>query len=192
LVSVVAITGSQGKKMVVPCKKPNCPRYSLMKGTMIRSKPFRKETIMNTATSLLVDDLAAHWTEPALEILKAAGFGPISVDMEVETWRALQEVLRSELRWQRAFRLSTLVSLSTVMEQVLRKATLIAARIFEPQAVSSEFKTRIRRLAGDRRSTLAERRLYAEIARQPGLRAAFKPPSRTDFTPRLRVSVLGG
>lgn len=147
---------------------------------------------MNTATSMLVDDLAAHWTEPALHILKDAGVGPISVDMELETWRTLQEALRFEFRWQRAFRLSTLGSLSTVMEQVLRKTAVLVARRIEPQAVTSEFKIRIRRLAGDRRSTPAERRLYAEIVRQPGLRAAFKPPSRTDFTPRLRVSVLGG
>jgi hypothetical protein len=149
---------------------------------------------MNTAIefTLLVDDLAAHWTEPALEILKSAGIRVISVDMELEAWRTLRKILHSELRWQRAFRLSTLVSLSAVMEQVLRKATLLVADKFAPRLVSYVFESRIRRLAGERRSTEAERRLYAEIVRQPGLRAAFKPPSRTDFTPRLRVSVVGG
>jgi hypothetical protein len=149
---------------------------------------------MNTANelTLLVDDLAGHWTEPALEILKAAGIRPISVDMEFEAWRILRELLHAELRWQRAFRFSTLVSLGTVMEQVLRKATLLVAQKFEPRSVSYAFESRIRRLAGERRSTAAERRLYAEIVRQPALRAAFKPPSRTDFTPRLRVSALGG
>jgi hypothetical protein len=149
---------------------------------------------MNTANdlTLLVDDLAGHWTEPALEILKAAGIHPISVDMELDAWRTLNKVLHSEPRWQRAFRLSTLVSLSTVMEQVLRKATLLVAQKFEPQLVSYAFESRIRRSAGERRSTAAEHRLYAEIVRQPALRAAFKPPNRTDFTPRLRVSALGG
>jgi hypothetical protein len=149
---------------------------------------------MNTAIELtpLVDDLAGHWTEPALEILKAAGIHPVSVNMELEVWRTLRKVLHSELRWQRAFRLSTLVSLSTVMEQVLRKATVQVARRFGPQSLSYSFESRLRRLAGERRATAAERRLYAEIVRQPALRAAFKPPSRTDFTPRLRVSALGG
>jgi hypothetical protein len=148
---------------------------------------------MNTTNdlTLLVDDLAGYWTEPALEILKAAGIGSISVDMEVDAWRTLKKVLHSELRWQRAFRLSTLVSLSALMEQVLQRATLLEARKYGPQAMSDEFKTQIRRLAGEWRSTPAERRLYAQIVGQPALHAAFKPPTQTDFTPRLRVSAPG-
>jgi hypothetical protein len=149
---------------------------------------------MNTANDItnLVEDLAAHWTEPALEILKAAGFHEVSVDMELETWQTLKKVLQSELRWQRAFRFSTLVSLGTLMEQVFRQATLSVAQRFEPESVSSEFENRIRRLAGDRRSTAAERDLYARMVRLPAIRAAFKPPSRTDYFPHLKVSALGG
>jgi hypothetical protein len=78
------------------------------------------------------------------------------------------------------------------MEQVLRKAALLVARKFEPQADSYAFEIRIRRAAGERRSTPIERRLFAEIVREPAMRAAFKAPSRTDFTPRLRVSAAGG
>lgn len=146
---------------------------------------------MNTANDRLVDDLAAHWTDPALEILKAAGVPAISIDMELDTWRTLKEVLQSELRWQRAFRFSTLVSLGMLMEQVLRKATLSAAQKFAPQAVADDFENRIRRSVRDRRATVAERRLYAELVRQPALKAAFKPPTRTDYFPRLRVSAVG-
>jgi hypothetical protein len=149
---------------------------------------------MNTANDItnLVEDVAAHWTDPALEFLRAAGIHGVSVDMELETWRTLKKVLQSELRWQRAFRFSTLVSLGTLMEQVLRQATLSVALRFEPQSVSSEFETRIRRLAGDRRSTAAERDLFARMVRLPAMRAAFKPPSRTDYFPHLKVSALGG
>jgi hypothetical protein len=149
---------------------------------------------MNTANDItnLVEDLAAHWTEPALDILKAAGIHEVSVDMELETWQTLKKVLQSELRWQRAFRFSTLVSLGTLMEQVFRQATLSVAQRLEPQSVSSEFKNRIRRLAGDRRSTAAERDLFARMVRLPAMRAAFKPPSRTDYFPQLKVSALGG
>jgi hypothetical protein len=149
---------------------------------------------MNTANDItnLAEDLAAHWTEPALEILKAAGFHEVSVDMELETWHVLKKVLQSELRWQRAFRFSTLVSLGTLMEQVLRRATLLVAQRFEPQSVSSEFENRIRQLVGDRRSTAAERSLFAKMVPLPALRAAFKPASWTDYFPRLRVSALGG
>ena len=145
---------------------------------------------MNTAKKFtqMVDDLAGHWSEGALEILKGAGVPFVSVDMELEVWRMLRIVLRAELRWQRAFRFSTLVSLSTTMESVLRKATLLVADRFVPMSVTYAFESRVRRLAGERQSTAAERRLYAEIVQQPTLHAAFKPPTRTDFTPHLRVS----
>ena len=149
---------------------------------------------MNTANDItnLVEDLAAHWTDPALEILRAVGVHDVSVDMELETWQTLKKVLQSELRWQRAFRFSTLVSLGTLMEQVFRQATLSVAQRFEPQSVTSEFENRIRRLAGDRRSTAAERDLFARMVRLPAIKAAFKPPSRTDYFPHLKVSALGG
>lgn len=149
---------------------------------------------MKTANdlTLLVDDLAGHWTESVLEILKAAGIQRISVDTELEAWRTVKKVLHAELRWQRAFRLPTLVSLSTMMEEVLRKATLLVTRKLEPQLVSPAFESRIRQSVGERQATAVERRLYAEIVRHPELRAAFKPPSRTDFTPHLRISAVGG
>ena len=149
---------------------------------------------MNTANDMtnLVEDLAAHWTDPALEILRAVGVHDVSVDLELETWQTLKKVLQSELRWQRAFRFSTLVSLGTLMEQVFRQATLSVAQRFEPQSVTSEFENRIRRLAGDRRSTAAERDLFARMVRLPAIKAAFKPPSRTDYFPHLKVSALGG
>jgi hypothetical protein len=67
----------------------------------------------------VVDDLAAHWTDPVLEILKVGGIGNISVEMELATWRTLKEVLNTELRWQRSFRVSTLAGIHPrVDEQV--------------------------------------------------------------------------
>ncbi len=146
---------------------------------------------MNTASSKLVDDLAAHWTDPALEILKAAGVSAVSIDMELETWRTLREILQAELRWQRAFRFSTLVSLGTVMEEVLRDTILAVAQKFAPQALSFAFDRRVQQSVRDRRATASERRLYAELVREPALKAAFKPPTRTDYFPRLRVSAAG-
>ncbi len=140
----------------------------------------------------LVDDLAAHWTDAALDILKASGVPAISVAMELETWQALTKALQCEIRWQRAFRSSTLVSLGMLMEQVFRKATLAVARKFAPQVVSTGFEVRVRSSIRDRRATPAERWLYAELVRQPALKAAFKPPTRTDFVPRLRVSAMVG
>ena len=144
---------------------------------------------MKTASefTVLVDDLAAHWTDAVLEILHAAGMSKLSMEMELETWQVLKKVLRRELRWQRAFRFSTLMSLSTLMESVLRQGALRVARKFEPEALTYGLEKQLRLAARDRRSTESERRLYARLVRQPSLHAAFKPPSRTDFTPRLRV-----
>jgi hypothetical protein len=149
---------------------------------------------MNTANdlTLLVDDLASHWTAPVLDNLKAAGVQPITVDMELEAWRTLKTVLDFEIRRQRAFRLFGLVHLSTVMEQAIRKTTLFVAQQFGYGLVSDAFESRVRRLAGERRATPAEERLFAEIIRQPALRPPFKPPNRTDFAPRLHASALGG
>ncbi len=140
----------------------------------------------------LVDDLAALWTEPILEILKVAGVGRVPVAMELETWRTLRKVLRSELRWQRAFRFSTQVSFGTLMEQVLRTTALSVLRNFSPALTSAAAEIQIRRLVGDRQGTPAERRLYAAMVREPALHAAFKPLSRTDLVPRLHSLSVGG
>lgn len=70
-------------------------------------------------TVRLVEDLAASWTAPVLEALKAAGIDQLSVERELETWHTLKSALRYELRRQQAFRAPMLMSVSTLMEQVL-------------------------------------------------------------------------
>jgi hypothetical protein len=107
----------------------------------------------------LVDDLAALWTEPVLEIMKASGVNVISVDMEIETWRTLRRVVHAQLRWQRAFRYSTLVSIGMVMQDAIREVTLLLMARSHPCLVSSQFEGQIRLWAGERRSTATERRL---------------------------------
>jgi hypothetical protein len=140
----------------------------------------------------LIDDLAAHWTDHALEILKAAGFEVVSIDMEMAAWELLKDALHAELRWQQSFRMSTLMSVSSLMEQVLRKTAHAIAEEFEPQSISYEFENRINQLVSEQRSTAMERALYSAIVRRPDVRNAFKEPSRTDFVPRLRVAASVG
>lgn len=143
---------------------------------------------MNTTNdfAVLVDNLAGHWTEPVLKILKGAGI-PITVDSEVAAWRVLKSVLRAELRWQRSLRLSTLVSMSALMAQTLREAARLLAQKFSPHSISYELNSRISALARERGPTALERGLYSDIVGRPALRAMFKEPTRTDFVPRLRV-----
>lgn len=142
-------------------------------------------------TERLVENLAASWTEAVLETLNAAGLRRISVERELETWRTLTSVLRSELRWQRVFRSSMLVSVNEFMERVLWKAALWVAKKLSPQAGSPEFVRRLRQLAAARRATWVERHLFSEILRQPSVPAAFKSPGSTDFVPRLNLAVAG-
>ena len=53
---------------------------------------------MNAANDMseLVDDLAARWTDSALEVLNALGIRGSSVEMELESWHTLQDVLRMQ------------------------------------------------------------------------------------------------
>lgn len=136
----------------------------------------------------LVTDLSAHWTDRALQVLKAAGLQQISVAMELAAWRTVERILHTELNWQTALRLPTLRSLSALTEQVLNRAAVRVAQRFEPSTVTSGFKTRVRRAAGEQQATPAERQLYAEIVHRPPLLSAFKLPSRTDFVPHLHAS----
>src|SRR5262249_39798998 len=99
--------------------------------------------------TLWLDDLAAHWTELALEILRGAGIREISVDMELAAWRFIKQVLQYKLRWQRVFR--TPASLSDLMEQVILKAALLVVQQFSPDSMSYDFQSLARRSVSGRR-----------------------------------------
>lgn len=113
--------------------------------------------------TLSVDELAGHWTDPAVCLLNNAGIQPISVDLELTTWRTLAEVLRTELGLRRSFRLSSADSLNRLQEQVLHKATrLVAQRVGAPTAF-----------------------LETAESEESHLR------KRTDFLPRMRSQAVG-
>lgn len=135
----------------------------------------------------LVDDLAALWTEPALEILRAAGATPASVATEIETWHTLAAVLRTELHGQWAFRAATKVSLGTLMERVFRRAL---ARLLDRHNLKSTYASvrHTLQVIRERQTTVAEQRIFGELVRQPAAHGALKPLGRTDFVPRLRLT----
>jgi hypothetical protein len=138
---------------------------------------------MNTAKQItrLTEDLAAYWTEPVLELLKDAGLTPLSVESEIQTWHTLNALLQAELRWQRAFRSATTVSLSALRELVFRQAILVLARP-APRELDRSLRQEIR----TRPANAIESWLYGQLVREPALRPALKPLSRTDFVPHLR------
>lgn len=148
---------------------------------------------MNKSNKLAswTDDLAAHWTDRVLAILNAAGVPNLSVDVELVAWHVLKKVLRSELRWQQTFQISTRISLSGLMDRVLRRAAEQILLRIRPDAVTSQFRSQIRRLVDDLRPTPVEQQLFARIVRQPELHAALKVLNWSDFTPRMHVTGAG-
>ena len=145
---------------------------------------------MNAAkeTTRHAEELAAHWTDRALQILRGEGLRPLSVHAELRAWRALAAVLRDELRWQRVFRAATLVSLTSLREHVLWKAVAGLLRHALDGHVSSDSRARIRQAAAQRGSTPAEVDAYRALIAEPAARASFKAPTRSDFTPHLRFA----
>jgi hypothetical protein len=137
-----------------------------------------------------VDELAAHWTEPVLAILKSLDFGQVTVELELETWRAVKIAIRRELRWQRVFRASTLVSLSRLLGESLAQAVMSLFRTHRPERISYRLEARVRQMAAERRATGAERNVFVELVRGSGPRAGLKAPSVSDFVPRLRLSAV--
>jgi hypothetical protein len=137
--------------------------------------------------ALPVDDLAGHWTERTLEILHGAGIGRITVDMEVEAWRTLKELLCSI--WQRSLR-STPASLTAFASQTLSKAALSVAREFEPQSVSREFENRIDELSGA--EELTANGAQRSQARRPALRGMFNELGRITSLRQPCIAAGGG
>jgi len=126
---------------------------------------------MNPADEVtrLVDDLAARWTDPVLEFVKAAGAGPITVETELSVWQALRTSLEAVFRPQRSPRATVALSWKEVIERVLLRATLSVVRQSRSTALPSGLEARLRRLAGERDSTRNHRR-------PPGPRAKFATP----------------
>jgi hypothetical protein len=72
---------------------------------------------MNTAidTTNMVDELVGRWTDLALSNSRAAGIERVGVDMEIETWRTLKNLLESEVGRGRSPWFSTLLFQGALM-----------------------------------------------------------------------------
>lgn len=136
---------------------------------------------MNTAKdfTLLANEWAGLWTETALTILKRAGLQRISVEMEIEVWKTLESTLQAELQRQASLCFLPLVSLSDLMERVLRKTTLLVAQRLEPQTVTDEFEDRLSQLAEVGRRVAREHGQPAGRVRRPVMRESFAEPGRS-------------
>src|SRR5580765_5541875 len=104
----------------------------------------------------LVDDLAALWTEPTLEILNDAGNAPASVDSEIDAWHNLSAAIHTALRRQFA-------SFNAVREQVFGQVIAALARKYNLWLTSHEVDEQIHSLIQERRPTAAEREIFSEL-----------------------------
>lgn len=137
---------------------------------------------MNTANdfNLLAHEWAGLWTETALTILKRAGIRRISVEMEIDVWKTMERMLQVEFKRQASLNCLPVMSLSDLMERVLRKTTLLVAQKFEPQTVSDAFEDRVHRIAEERRET------SEKFARRSLRRDSFAQPIQVVAAPRRR------
>jgi hypothetical protein len=140
----------------------------------------------------LVDDLAAHWTEPAFETLNAVGKVGSSVQSEIDVWRVLSTALQSELQEQREFRSASAASLKAIRERVFERAISVLTVKHNPLTTSRQFDQRVSDLIRDRQSTAAERELFGELVIAAEPRNTYKSPRQTDFVPRFQLAAVGG
>ncbi len=138
----------------------------------------------------LVDELAAHWTEPALEILKSVGHSRVTVQSEIETWRSLSAALQSAVEERRRFSSSPAVSLRGIREKVFGQAIEALVRENNLSLSWPEIYERSRVLILNSQSTAAERELFGVLAREQA--TAYKAPRQTDFAPRFERAAVGG
>jgi hypothetical protein len=89
-------------------------------------------------------ELAAGLTDLALDLLRKAGVGGDSVEMELGLWRALTAGLECELRRRQWARPGGITPLDNVISQVVHRAALDVAAAFAPDRDPADLDVRIR------------------------------------------------
>jgi hypothetical protein len=134
----------------------------------------------------LAEDLAGAWTDAALELLRRSGVPEISVAMELETWRIITNILRSEMRLERGFHLRPFLTALDLKEQVLFRATLLARGQFASRNKLFDLDDSFQSLVRGKRLTSIERELYWEAFQ------AKRSTRRTDYFPKVGAAAIGG
>jgi putative addiction module component (TIGR02574 family) len=175
------------KYIVDPCKKGRLGRYSLVTGKF-DSTFFAGRRTMNATNdkSGLADELAARWTDSALEILAAAGIHGSSVDMEIESWHTLTEVLQSAAHRQEGLWFRPL-NVQKFMQHILFSALQRVARKFAPKIDAFDLMNRIRPSIRRQKVKAREYEIYSQIFRGPAAEEAAQSWRRSDSFARMQA-----
>jgi len=146
---------------------------------------------MNAAKDSIrvVNELAARWTEPALELLAASGVHGVSVSMELDIWRTLKNVMHLALRRQQSLPLVTM-RLDAFRKQVLLAAMLRVAGKYVHSFDIFALEGRLRSWIGRQPVQAADLWLYAQMTRDWAAQRPATPPQRSGYRiPRLSAVV---
>ncbi len=99
-------------------------------------------TLTQTDHPRPISDLAAGLTDQTLALLSRAGVRGDSVEMELETWRALTDELEREYDLRSRASDSADFYLHGVIEQAIHRAALRVAGAFDPHSSPAEIATR--------------------------------------------------
>jgi hypothetical protein len=91
-------------------------------------------TLEQTESPRPISDLAAGLTDVGLKILSKAGVRGNSVEMELETWRALTEELECELDVGSAF--EPAFSLDCVIDRAIHRALIRVTNEFDQERLT--------------------------------------------------------
>jgi hypothetical protein len=133
-----------------------------------------------------ISDLAAGLTDLTLELLSKAGVRGDSVEMELETWRALTDEIEREfdlLETRSSF--EDEFNLSGMIQLAVHRAAVRVAGEFDPERSPAE-------IAGQLRSGVASLRVprHRRATLQPRPRASRRPLGRSGVVRRLQLTAL--
>jgi hypothetical protein len=135
----------------------------------------------------LIEELAAHWTDAALPLLRIIGVHYVSVESELDVWRVLTDSLQIELRWQRAFRFRRTASLESVKAHVLRRTAALLARQAGLRRAGPELERRLSMFLQDEPVTNWELRVFNQIMHTPEPHWNLRRGRQTDFVPLFQL-----
>jgi len=146
---------------------------------------------MNAAndSTRAADELAARWTDSALEILAFSGIRHVSVPMELETWHTLKEVMQLVVRRQQSLPFAPM-DVDVFMKKVLFAAILQVARKFAHEFDTFALEYRLRFWIRSRKLPPAEHRIYLQMVHSAVMDRKCLPSSRLGRFPLL--SAVGG
>jgi hypothetical protein len=136
-----------------------------------------------------ISDLAAGLTDLALELLSKTGVRGDSVEMELETWRALTAELERELELLRVrSSVKEDFHLGGVIEQAIHRAVVRVVGTLEPERSPAEIEARVRPAVASLRVPTDRQAALGRLVPRP--QAGRRPLGRSGVVRRLQLTAL--